>query len=84
MKNITTNITGQYMMLFATALLIGVPLSYFLIKVLIEAAYVYHMPVTFSGAAIAASTLVLVFLITVATQIKTVIKSNPVDGLKME
>lgn len=84
LKNITANITNQYVILFAVALTIGAPLSYLLIKILFEASFAYHMPVNFFGAAFAVVTLILVLLITVSTQIRIVFKSNPVDGLKAE
>jgi putative ABC transport system permease protein len=83
-QSLVTLIINQYAILFAVALVIGAPLSYILIKLLIEASYVYHMPVTYSGVVFASGVLILVLLITVSTQISNVSKSNPVDGLKVE
>jgi putative ABC transport system permease protein len=82
--SITNNITRQYAVLFIVALLIGAPLSYYLNKVLFDLIYNYHMPITYSGVAIAMGILVLVLLTTVSTQARKVIKSNPVNGLKVE
>ena len=75
-------ITRQYAILFFTALLVGVPLSYTLIKTLITYAYSYHMPITYSGVTIAAVILTITLAITVATQVRKVAKANPVEGLK--
>ncbi|MEJ0057359.1 MAG: hypothetical protein WDN75_17905 [Bacteroidota bacterium] len=55
-----------------------------LIKVLFDAAYTYHMPVTYSSVIIAMVILVTVLLLTVLTQIRKVVVSNPVNGLKVE
>ncbi len=83
-KHIAANIVNQFVILFLVALAIGSPLSYLFEKFLLNTVYVDHMPVTFTGATIAGSILILVLLITASTQIRKVIKSNPVDGLKME
>lgn len=84
LKNITANITNQYLILFASALTIGAPISYILIKLVIEFSYAYHMPFNFSGVATAVVILILVLLITVSTQIRMVLRANPVNGLKVD
>jgi len=84
LKNIAGNITNQYLILFAVALIIGAPLSYFSIKVLLELIYPYHMPITFWSVSMASMILVLVLLATVSTQIWKVSKENLVNGLKVE
>lgn len=82
--NIAKHIAQQYMILFASALIIGTPVSYILIKTFITFAYTYHMPINYSGVAIAVAILILVLLIVVSTQVGKVSRSNPVNGLKME
>ena len=84
LKNIAVNVTSQYVAFFAAALIIGAPAGYILGKFLIEFAYTYHMPVTISGVSIAVTILVFVLMITVSTQIGKALKTNPVDGLKVE
>ncbi|HET6541503.1 MAG TPA: FtsX-like permease family protein, partial [Chryseolinea sp.] len=83
-RNITSIITKQYVIWFCVALIIGAPLSYSLVKFVFDSAFAYHMPVDFSGAAIAVVILILVLVSTISTQIKKVIKLNPVDGLKAD
>ncbi len=83
-KNIAGNITNQYLILLITALVIGAPVSFVLIKFVIGYAYEYHMPITFSGTAIAVAILILILLVTISLQIRKVVQSNPVDGLKTE
>lgn len=84
MKGITMNITNQYVILFAISLVVGVPISYFLIRFVLDIAYKYHMPIDFSGVTIAALLLIVVLLTTVMSQVLKVFNSNPVDGLKVE
>ena len=84
LKNIAASILRQYYILFAAALTIGVPLSYYSIKAVFDFAYTYHMPITFGPVTLAAVILVVVLLSTVTTQVFKVFKSNPVDGLKIE
>lgn len=84
LKNMVGNITRQYMMLFGIGLSIGAPISYFLIKTLFDRIYVYHIPITYSGVMAAIIILIFVLMITISTQVKKVMKSNPVLGLKSE
>lgn len=84
LKNISGNITNQYVILFAVSLLLGAPVSYLLVKFIFDSSFAYHMPVDFSGASIAVLILVLVLVITATTQIRKIVKANPVEGLKGE
>ena len=84
LKNIATNITKQYVILFAAALIIGAPVSYVLMELVFDIAYTYHMPMSYSGVALSVVILIVVLLAVVSTQIRKVSKSNPVDGLKVE
>ena len=83
-KSISTIIFRQYYFLIIISLLIGVPLSFYFIKMVLDFAYDYHMPVTIWLVAWAATLLVVVVLTTIATQITTVFKTNTVEGLKVE
>ena len=83
-KNIASIITKQYWVLFIAALLIGAPISFVLLSFVLEFAYEYHMPIDYSGTAIAVVLLIVVLLTTVSMQIRKVSKANPVDGLKVE
>ncbi|HRE65764.1 MAG TPA: ABC transporter permease [Cyclobacteriaceae bacterium] len=83
-KNISNNIFKQYYGLVTVSLFVGGPLSFFFIKSVLDFVYDYHMPLTIWVVVIAASLLVAVVVITVATQIIKVFKSNPVEGLKVE
>jgi ABC-type antimicrobial peptide transport system permease subunit len=83
-RNLSANITNPYLILFAAALIPAAPISYILVKLLFESAYTYHMPIDYSGVTIALIILILVLFITVSIQIRKVVKTNPVNGLKIE
>ena len=83
-KSISNNIFKQYYGLVGMSLLIGVPLSFFFIRAVLDFAYDYHMPITIWLVAMAAVILIAVVVTTVATQIVHVFKANPVEGLKAE
>ncbi len=84
LPGIAGNITRQYVVLFAVALLVGAPTSYMLNKALLDWIYWYHVPVTYGGVFVAVAILVLVLLLTVAIQVRRVARENPVGGLRVE
>jgi putative ABC transport system permease protein len=84
LTSIAANITRRYAVLFAVALLLGAPLSYKLMNILFDAAYTYHMPIGFSGVAVAVFVLIGVLLFTVGIQVARLRKFNPVNGLRVE
>jgi ABC-type antimicrobial peptide transport system permease subunit len=83
-KNIAASVTNQYMILFLVALIIGAPAGHWAATWLINFTYVYHMPTTFSSVSLSVAIMILVLLLTVSTQIRKVLNSNPVEGLKVE
>lgn len=83
-KSIAFNITNQYAILFAIAMILGAPISFVLTKFVINFFYTYHMPINYSGVAIAVVILIFVLLAVIYTQIRKLSKSNPVDGLRVE
>jgi putative ABC transport system permease protein len=84
LSNITASIMSPYVILFAVTIIVGTPVGYLLGKWLIEFASPYHVPIGFSAVIIAQAILLFVLGITVATQIRKVSMSNPVNGLKVE
>lgn len=83
-RHIADSITREYVVLLGVVLIIAAPVSYFVMKLILSFAYSYHMPITFEVVAIAVAILIFVLLLTASTQLRKVIKSNPVDGLKVE
>jgi ABC-type antimicrobial peptide transport system permease subunit len=77
-------ILKQYIVLTAVALIIGTPVSYLFTKAYLDMLFAYPMPMGYSGLAIALIILIGVLLAVVSTQVRKVVKSNPVEGLKME
>ena len=83
-KNITFIIVNQYVWLTAVALIIGAPVSYVFAKAYLDMLFVYPMPMTYTGVTISLLILVAVLLAVISTQIRKVLKTNPVNGLKVE
>jgi putative ABC transport system permease protein len=83
-RNIASVILKQYAGLTVISLIIGAPVSYLFTKAYLDMLFAYPMPIGYSGIAIALVILVIVLLAVVATQIRKVLKLNPVDGLKVE
>ena len=83
-KSMARNILTPYTILFAGALLVGAPVSYMLVELLFDSVYTYHVPMNILGVVVAISTLVLVLLVIVGTQLGKLVNSNPVEGLKVE
>lgn len=84
LRNIADNVTRPYIIMLTISLVVGAPVSYTLLKLILEFAYPYHMPFNYSGVTIAVFILILVVLATVALQIRKVAVANPVNGLKVE
>ena len=77
-------ISKNYILLIVGSIAISAPITFQLMKAMFDFAYSYHMPITFTGVAIGIFILVAVLLATISTQIRKVIKANPVQGLKVE
>ncbi len=83
-NHIATGILRQYTGLFAVSLLIGIPISYSLVKFLFDIAYEYHVPMNYLSISMAVSMLIFVLLLVVFAQVRKVAKASPVNGLKVE
>ena len=82
--SLTYAIAKKYILLILIAIAISAPITFQLMKIMFDFAYRYHMPITFTGVAIGIFILVVVLLATISTQVRKVIKANPVQGLKVE
>lgn len=84
LQNIASVILKQYTVLTIVSLIIGAPVSYWFTQAYLDMLFAYPMPIGYSGIVIALVILILVLLAVVATQIRKVLKLNPVEGLKVE
>ncbi len=83
-RNIASVILKQYAVLTVISLIIGAPVSYWFTKAYLDMLFAYPMPIGYSGIVLALVILVIVLLAVVATQIRKVLRLNPVEGLKVE
>lgn len=83
-KAISGNILRQYTVMFIVALVIGAPVGHYLMAMVLHMVSPYSMPITLSAVTFSVLMLVIILLATVSTQVRKVLKSNPVEGLKVE
>lgn len=78
------NIMNDYMWLFTLSIILGAPISYYLVQFLFDMVYPYHVPSNFTSVIISGVILIVVLWSVVSILLVRVSKSNPVDGLKEE
>lgn len=84
LQSIIRSVARPYAILFLTTIAAGAPLGYMFGKWIIEFTHPYHMPITFSAVTFAVLVVILALVATVATQVVKVLRTNPVEGLKVE
>ena len=84
LSNLVKVINRQFVLFLGIALVLGVPLSYLMMDVLLNAVYAYHKPLTFVPFAIALVLVVLMVLVTVSSQVRKVMTTSPTEGLRSE
>ena len=82
--NVTQTILNPYTILFIVALAIAVPFSYFFVDSALGVIWTYHVPMNFKGITLATAVLVFVLAFVVFFQVRRVMRSNPVNGLRVE
>ena len=83
-QNLIRVLNSQFIWILIIAIIIGTPLGLYLIYVLFESVYPYHLPIGAVPGIIAALALVLTAFLTTSTQIYKVLVNNPVDTLRNE
>jgi ABC-type antimicrobial peptide transport system permease subunit len=84
LRHIGAIIMKQYVLLTAIALLIGGPVSYIFTKAYLDMLFSYSMPMGVSGVIISILILVAVLCAIIFSQVRSVSKSNPIEGLKVD
>jgi ABC-type antimicrobial peptide transport system permease subunit len=84
LKNIGSIIINQYLLLVMIAILIGAPISYIFAKAYLNMLFAYPMPLGYSGIVVSVIILMVVLLAVISTQIRRVLKTNPIEGLKVD
>ncbi|MDX1941844.1 MAG: FtsX-like permease family protein [Saprospiraceae bacterium] len=77
-------VNRQFLLVLIIATMLGIPASYFAIGALLEVAYIYHMPLNMTLVVLGAILLLVTAVLTVSSQIRKVLISNPVNGLRDE
>ncbi len=79
--HVAVAVIKQYAIIFGLAMVIGAPISYYLVEFIFDFAYHYHLPMDYYGIVLSVVFLGLVLLATTSNQIRKVAKANPVRGL---
>ena len=78
------SVSSHFMIFLVIALVVGAPISFFLIGQLLNTIYKFHMPMTVVPVFMAIGFILLSVLITISSQINKVRRSNPTEGLRIE
>ncbi|MEQ8574579.1 MAG: FtsX-like permease family protein [Fulvivirga sp.] len=78
------NIMKDYMWLFTISIILGAPISYYLVEFFFDTVYTYHVPSNFGSVLMSGIILIVVLWTVVSILLVNVAKSNPVNGLKEE
>lgn len=78
------NIMKDYLWLFTISIILGAPISYYLVEFFFDTVYTYHVPSNFGSVLMSGVILIVVLWSVVSILLVRVSKSNPVDGLKEE
>ncbi len=84
LKALAGAVSSHFLIFLALALLIGGPISYFLIGQLLDVVYIYHMPMSVFPVVAAILLIVVTVILTISSHILKVTTDNPVDGLRTE
>ncbi|WP_462253410.1 ABC transporter permease [Ekhidna sp.] len=82
--NLTNSITKQYLIIFGIAIILGIPFAHVLNGAMLGMMFADPLPYGYIGSIVSAILLVFVLIMVIATQVRKVVKSNPVEGLKTE
>lgn len=84
LPNITAVIVRQYAVLTLVSLALGIPASYLFTNAYLNMLFAYPMPIGYTGSFIGVVILMVVMLLVISTQIRKVLRLNPVEGLKID
>ena len=84
MKNIANNIVKQYLVIFAVAIILGVPFAFVMNSAMLGMMFADPLPYGYIGAIFSGVLLIVVLAAVISTQVRKVAKANPVEGLKTE
>lgn len=84
LMNIARTINKEFVPIVLISMLIGGPLSFYLMTILFDQIYDYYKPITVVPVIMTIALLIGVIGMTIFTQVRKVAASNPTDGLRNE
>ena len=82
--NILRLINKEFLTLLLIAIVVAAPLSYLMLKNILELTFQYSMPVGPGPVLLTAALIILTALLTIFSQVYKGATANPVDGLRTE
>jgi len=77
-------ITRKYLFLLSAAILLALPLTYFVLKGILDGVYRYHMPLGPLPFLLAALVILITAALTIASQVYTAAVKDPIDAIRYE
>ena len=81
---LTNAINSHFLLYLIVAMILGGPISFYLVKLLFESVYNYHIPITVPPVMFSIGMILVTVVFTISSQILKVLKTNPTVGLRNE
>ncbi|MCR9250032.1 MAG: ABC transporter permease [bacterium] len=84
LSDLAIDVIKRYSMLAIIAMIVGAPMTYFLVKKNLDILFKYAQSVTIGSVILAIVILLSLLLLVIATQVRKISRTNPAEGLKVE
>lgn len=84
LENIARILTSQYAWIFVFTVGLAAPASYYMVEMIFELFYEYHMPLSYDFMLYSGTVMLTVMMLIIGIELKRLLISNPVEGLKAE
>ncbi|WP_286757400.1 ABC transporter permease [Roseivirga sp. UBA838] len=84
LKNLVYVINKQFAVFLIIALILGIPISYYLLTMLFDSVYAVHVPITWLPFSLALAVVILMVALTISSQVRKVMTTSPTEGLRSE
>lgn len=83
-SDLAIDIIKRYSLLAIISMIVGAPLTYFLVSKNLDILFKYSHSVTIGSVVLAIAILLSLLLLVIATQVRKISRTNPAEGLKFE
>ena len=79
--SLARSVSSHFYIFLSIALILGIPISYFLVDGLLSMIYTYPMPLNFLPVIGSAALIVITIIVTILAHLASLVKQNPTEGL---